>query len=88
MSNSKTETVGTAAATTSAYRTAERYAATPVSSSSTGRSVLNESRTIVIRAVTGSSVTVPYNVDQEMARRANRSANREPERGSSTGSSR
>lgn len=57
------------------------------SSSSTGLSILSVTQTIVVRALRGPSVTVPFNVDQELSRRANRNANCEPEPGSSTSNS-
>ncbi len=44
-------------------------------SASTGRSVLTTGPTVVVRAVRGPSVTIPFDVNREVVRRENREAN-------------
>jgi hypothetical protein len=58
------------------FKRAEGFPDAPSSTSTAGRSVLSVGPTVVVRAIRGPSVAVPFDVEREIARRENREANR------------
>jgi hypothetical protein len=82
---SKTSTSAPQPATS--YTKADSWNGVPRATTSTGTSVLHDKQTVVVRALRGPSVTIPFDVDREAARRLNREANRGGGGGRSTGNS-
>jgi hypothetical protein len=58
------------------FKRAEGHPRAPSTTSTAGRSVLSVGPTVVVRAIRGPSVAVPFDVEREIARRENREANR------------
>jgi hypothetical protein len=79
------ESSSTGTTKASGFRPADRTAAIAPPVTSTGQSVLLEKHTVTLRAVRGSSVTIPFRAEHELAKQANREANRKPGSSGHTG---